>query len=206
MEGSGFKEDLEQFIKGPREYAPPEVRENLKIYGNNKILYMYIIRTPINSILKTIVDIFANKTYDTLYHLYMIVKLDNNKFYIIEKNEVVVFREVKGIDINEETEYRELKIDYLNITVNSMFMKSEGAIGKNRFWVYSATKANCQDFIYNLLVNSEIGNKDIYNFVKQDTENIVNNTIANFFDFITNTASRLDILIYGSALSPLFLY
>lgn len=205
ISGNRFVDTIQQFIKGPRNYAPPKVREFLFNYGNNIITDMMIVRTPIYSIFKSIIDMVATKYYDELYHLYMVFKLDNNKFFFIEKNEVVRIVEIYNQDfINDQTEYIIVDVKKLNLTMNTLLYNAQSAIGKNKLWIYSAINANCQDFIYSLLFYSKVGDINVYNFIKQDVEDIVSNTTSNIFDFITNTASRLDILIYGSAFSPLF--
>ena len=183
-------------FKGPRTRGGPEVRNNLSKYGNNYIIQINVYREPLSAVIKGVVDAVANKPFDKLFHLYMVVALDNNMIFRIEKNEVVSFKSFNLNQVKQDAEFISCPINK-EITINELFQNGINYMGNDKFWLYSATNNNCQDFITGLLKGSGLGNQDVFEFIKQDTKDIVSDFWGNASDLMTDLAARWDIVKNG---------
>ena len=102
--GKGFLSTAQAFIFG-RTKLPPTVRKILKSHGSQQISYIQIARNPLSAATRAAMNAvslgdFDKKVkklpYDSLYHLYMIIALKNNKQVLLEKNETIKMRLGKG--------------------------------------------------------------------------------------------------------------
>ena len=87
---------LKQIFFGIDNYSK-KIRDILMTIGRNKIKEIYIYRKPIQKFIKTflnnvsfnqIEDNLKKYNYDDIFHLFLIVKTDNNDI-LIEKNEIL---------------------------------------------------------------------------------------------------------------------
>lgn len=194
-----------------RDDYPPNAREVIKLYGNTPIKSISINRTPVNKILLGALNVaslgdfnknLANLPYDKLYHLDIVLTLENGKQIKVEKNEVINID--TNIKHNNKTESKQLSFTPVGITLNKLL---EGAkkIQGNKFYNYSAYNNNCQDFIMSLLKGSNIGNEQDYNFIKQDTKTLFKNNPAlrKFANTVTDIGARANVVIEGSGVDTL---
>jgi hypothetical protein len=74
------------------------------------------------------------------------------------------------------------------LTINQMLENCRKRMGDYNYYNYSGSKNNCQDFILNLLQANGLGNKEDYEFIKQDVETIFEgkDTLKKFMDYITD--------------------
>jgi hypothetical protein len=144
-------------------------------YGNEKITGMSVGRTPVPSYITGALNAvslgewkkkFADKPFDKLYHLYMIIQTPKGKF-MIEKNERINASE------NVPTSTDTMTISGIpdGLTPNILIERTEKYMG-GKFLPYSAYDNNCQDFIIAILKSNHLGNESVYKFVKQDTEDL----------------------------------
>ena len=98
QEGDGLKEIIKNtadlIIGGLRKDFPPVVRNIIKQYGNQIIVEASVCRSPVQKAITTAINILTknklnenkNKlSYDNLYHLYILVKLENGVTLRIQK-------------------------------------------------------------------------------------------------------------------------
>jgi hypothetical protein len=195
--GEGLQDIIDgirRFFSGPRrDKAPPSVRKILETEGNQKIVSLSVNRDPINSVLKKIVDLVSLKMpHDKLFHLYIILKLENGKSYLLEKNQVIKMipstktgQESMNIPINKD------------LKLGEFFINGQKNVGDEKFFVYDAIKANCQDFVMALLKGNNLGDKSVFDFVKQDTQGLVSGFMASIGKKITDVASSVDRALEG---------
>lgn len=187
------------------------ISENQK----NKIIKITIFKKPINSIIKKSLNILSfgkflrnlNKSpYDDIYHLYMVIYLDNNINLLIEKNERINLVKINNIELNNliynknaqnidvVLNNREIKfIDLLNNTYQNM--------GSNYF-KYSSNLYNCQNFLYNILKSNDLLNDLLYKFIYQDPSYFFQklNYLTKINNTITNIGAKLDLIKRGSGI------
>lgn len=182
----------------------PKARDILQKYGNEIITKIDIKRSPVPSVLTGVLNALSlgkfNKRiersdFDKLFHLYIVV---NNKI-LIEKNEVINIEMYNGDRPKTETQI--LTNIPPNLTINQLLENTKRFMG-SKFFTYSSSSNNCQDFILSLLKSDNLGNESTYNFVKQNTEQLFNKlgylkTIANA---TTDLGANINILTNGAGI------
>jgi hypothetical protein len=191
-------------IYGRNDYSP-KVRNILDQYGDKIVRGIRINRTPVpalfthimGTISKSFYNNLSNEPYDTLYHLYIGVSLDNGSIVSIEKNEVI------NMDINpaRRPETEELIVIPIppNMTILSMMEATHKHMDK-KFFTYSAKNNNCQDFILGIFDANQIGDEDDRAFIKQDMDALFKNTggLSKIADTVTNLGGAFDAFIQGA--------
>ena len=165
-----------------------------KKHKDKKIIGMSINRTPIaipNTVLNTVGISLKEKTYDDLYHLYMLVTLEDNVQLSIEKNLVVKIAVAKTRRSNTETI---LVNNVPNLTLNELLKNTETKMGYN-YHRYSARDNNCQDYLLNILLANRFGGNKVKAFIKQDTKGLVGKNTSKVLDGITRTAGIFQTLV-----------
>ena len=78
--------------------TPPNVKEALDKQGDKQIISARIGRTPVASAITAMLKKLSNNVpYDTLFHLFIELTLQNGKRWILEKNERINLEEKKSI-------------------------------------------------------------------------------------------------------------
>jgi hypothetical protein len=199
------------FISIRRNY-PPYVRDILNNIGNDQIKEMYILRQPVNSIIKKIINYISfgefeknmnNLNYDDVYHLSLVVKI-NKSYYKIEKNEVI---NIEPIKLNNKQD--KIKINNYNgdLTLNELFNNAKKLYNPtDDFYLYDFKYNNCQHFIYNLLLGSNLMTEEYKLFIMQDATSLIIKSsplVGKISNIITDTGALFDRLIYGSQLNTI---
>jgi uncharacterized membrane-anchored protein YhcB (DUF1043 family) len=181
-----------------------KVQKLIKKFGNIPITSIVINRTPVQSFISPLLNVltfgdFKKKIdetpYDKLYHL----RLELNQRFTIEKNEVINM-DSPVPKAQPDTEKRTITSGLTNgMTLNTMIDKAIKGMGQFNFFNYSATKNNCQDFCIGLLKNSGVGDKEDYEFIKQDIESVFRGKpiLAKFMDGLTGFAGETRTLMGG---------
>lgn len=199
MQGEGVLDFVKRVVrafKGPRkDKMPPPARALLEQVKDEKITHLEIYRTPLSPILKGVINLVKSRPFDELYHLFMVIETESGKQLLIEKNEVINFRNLKNTDLTQNSQGQEVAVNK-EITIGELLDNSIKAMGE-KFYLYNAINNNCQIFIYNLLKNSGLGNQDNYNFILQDVKDLVPSFWENVADKITDLAGAIDIIKQG---------
>lgn len=202
------KKTATTIVYGASDYSP-KVRHILADYGNKKITGITIGRTPVSEALTKVLSSASsqfkqnleNSPYDTLFHLFILVKLEGAGEVRLEKNEVINADLIrKG---TPDTDYKEVKVGIPNITLNEMLEKAKNAMGNQRFFGYSARDFNCQDFIIGIFNANNIGDSQDREFIKQDTKSLFNDTgfLRKFANTITDLGAKVNALTTGGRLN-----
>ena len=206
----------------------PSIKKILEKYNENIIKEIIIMRKPINKYLRNALNILSvgnfeeniNKlNYDKIYHLFMIIILDNNIKILIEKNERVNIEIIENnkfnelyndgnvdkikIDINDSPSGLDKKHSFLyNFNLNQFINTSLKYMGNDNFFIYSSYKWNCQNFIYNILLSNNLMKKDYENFIMQNIEELFKNMnyIKPISDILTTTAAIGNYILSGGKL------
>lgn len=170
--------------------APAQVKSLLQKYGNEKIVKIQVARKPIINAIKKIVDLVSDVEFDKLFHLFIIVVLENGITLRLERNQRVNF--TQSIGLNDETEIMDVPLNK-NITFGE-FIEKGNKIQGDLYWRYSGINNNCQSFVYNTLYANGLMNGDLKSFIKQDIQNLVKPFLSEVADTITDLAHSVDVL------------
>jgi hypothetical protein len=183
-------------------------QKSIQQFGDSPITSMQIIRTPVKKFLLSIVNIISlgqlqllmqKYGFDKLFHLALIVTLQNGKKLVVEKNEQINISD--RISIAKDTETMQVSIS-TPLTLNQLLKNSLNAVGKERFFIYDAFNrgngGNCQDFILYLLKASHLLTPQYHDFVFQDLTELFKKLpsyVGDVARVATDTASDANTLI-----------
>lgn len=167
-------------------------------YGNYNITSITIAREKLNGILSGAINALSlgkfnelkqKYGYDSLYHLFLIVGLDNGIDILIEKNEVIVIKPFnKGL--NDSAETFPININK-RITLNEFINKTFEMIGPDRFYHYDPLRNNCQVFVQDLLTANGLYSNNARNFVLQDFSNIEQELKESNYGYVPDIMQRI---------------
>ncbi len=206
---NGIMDRVQGFFRGVRLDFPPNERHILKLYGHYRIKKITLCRTPINSMLNTVLDVISfgqwstlkNKySFDSLFHLFMIVELDNGFMMRIEKNQVVKMS--LNFKIENDTQFDYISINK-HITLNELLQNTIKTVGLKQFFVYSPWSTNCQQFLLDILHSNGLLTEKAKHFIYQDITQLVENLpwiTKQIGQKTTDLAHTMDVLVHGQAL------
>ena len=168
----------------------------LNKYGNDKIFKIYAFRQPLNKIVESAVKVISlgkfdpqKHGFDKMYHLGLLVKLENGTDIVIEKNETPAIFVGKA---PSNSELREIPISDRDITINKMLDKLLEKVSKDQIFLYSGLKNNCQQFVKDILQSNNMWNNDLDKFIYQDLTNLKKDLpsfTGKIMDGVTNIAN-----------------
>lgn len=214
--------NLYESLSGPRNEAPKKVRDIFVQYGAYKVVHAIVCRAPIASTILSVIKILSfgqlekilkQYSYDTLYHLYMILTIQgNNEFFNIhmEKNQVVeIYRSSYPYKKPDNTTCIPISVSSGNLTlyefINNGFSWQEANTNKN-FWRYNAKDNNCQVFVTSIIKGNKLfclecgSEKNLLDFVNQNVDQLLIKPLFRLAEGITDLAATLDIVLYGKGI------
>lgn len=197
IEGGDLNAAIKKIQGKDGEYSSA-INKVLKKYGDLRISGIEIKRAPvsISAIIKLGEKLRAfdmkSQEYSKLYHLYMIIGLENGKKIIAQKNEVLDISVYKKKNVKGEEQVSMPSYGNTNpITLSDFLSNGQTEMGDNKWFNYSPLTNNCQDFLIGILeANPPLGTMSILtDFVKQDVGSLVkSNTLSWTMKAITDTA------------------
>ncbi len=159
-----------------------KIKKILKKYGNQKIRAISIGRRPINSLVERAFNIISlgkwsklrdQYYYDKLFHLFLIITMEDGTIISLEKNSIVTMTEDDERCSMKDVECIELDYPTDSISLDDFVRKPLERIGKEKYFVYDPFKQNCQIFIRDVLTTFGLYSKKVDEFVYQDITEIV---------------------------------
>jgi len=159
-----------------------KIKNILNKYGNQKIRAIRIGRRPINTMVEKAFNIISlgkwsklrdQYYYDRLFHLFLILTLDDGTVVSLEKNSIVNMEENDPRCSMKDVECVEIEYPADSLTLDELVRKPLERIGKEKYFVYDPFKQNCQIFIRAVLETFGLYTKKIDDFVYQDITEIV---------------------------------
>lgn len=202
--GSGFNTVYKAVTTGVTG-EPPNLTSLLNKYGNARIQYIKINRTPVQKGMTSALNFFSkNKNnflnefaklpYDSLYHLQMIISTDKGRV-VLEKNERINMSERP---IETET----INVTFpVGLTIRQIYDNGKRVMG-SKFFTYSASSNNCQDFIMGLLTGSNLNSPQVTAFTKQNTATLFKNDsrLRKISNTVTDIGARANAVFQGGEL------
>lgn len=174
----------------PGDNMPDAVKYMLEKHGEEPVSSIVVVRTPVNSIISTILNAvtlgafkaaLAKYNYDQLFHLAIVV----NGKYVLEKNATVSFS-----DGSRNGERKPATVP-AGVKVKDLF-KRGGSAG---FWMYDPRSNNCQDFIITVLSGVGALSPELRTFIKQDAVAIfasIPSYAGKLAKFVTDLGGRFE--------------
>ena len=176
---------LKQILFGIDKYSN-KIQKLLSIYGEHKITDIYVYRKPIQKILNYYLNLVSSfqiiknlkeNKYDDIFHLFMIVKCDNNEYILIEKNDILNVVLINIDVINKAENVEKIKINYNdNLSINDLLNNTLKNIGEYDFFNYNSSSLNCQKFILDILKSNKIYDEKDKKFIYQNPYEIYKKT------------------------------
>lgn len=187
-------------LKGTRKNFKPAMREILAKLGNIPIIEMYVCRRPLTQKFKKILEFinnasnFRGETHDKLFHLFIILRLENNVTVMLEKNEDLNIDYYKASPVDER-----IQINFNPpLTMNVMLANAISKYGNTRIFQYNAFSTNCQRFVLDVLeANGVQITQEIQTFILQDVRNLVPSWSQKLAFGITSFYNRLKMAFQG---------
>jgi hypothetical protein len=193
---------------------PPNVQQILNQYGNQLISNIDIVRNPVGGALVGALSVASrgefgknlkNAPYDKLFHLKIVITLQDGTRVSMEKVERVNL--VVNPQPVKDEEAIPTPLNGQQLTLGQLYDNAKNAMG-DRFYPYSARDNNCQNFILNVLQASGVGNQQDYEFVKQDTKSLFGNDtfLRKASNTITDIGARFNVLRQGGDIDEEYLH
>jgi hypothetical protein len=206
LDGSGVFDTISRYLKGwwyaligTRSNFNPKSRAVIQQYGNIPIKSMVVMRRPLPRALSSIIN-FTQKLsgmevkHDTLFHLMLVVELNDGSRIKIEKNQV----------LNVEPYVKQpleaglpVPLHGKPMTISSLLGKTIKAVGESRFYHYDAIKTNCQVFVFDILNSNGLMNINLKQFILQKATDLVPKWASYLAKNITDLASKVDLVTEG---------
>jgi hypothetical protein len=185
-------------------------KETLKKYGSQKITAMIVARTPLSKTLNTAIDTLAlgkfselvkEKGYDKLFHLSLIIYLEDGTMLIYEKNESVdIEPRFNSSSLTGATEIEQI-FSPINLTLDQFVNNAVKFMGIKDYFSYQGFSNNCQMFLVKSLQASNLLTPDLKDFIYQDFTQIRQELkdsgyghVEKVMDAITETGAKTSIL------------
>jgi len=163
---------------------PKAINDFLKLHGNKNIRRIIVSRIPVSAKIQFIANLVSNGgwtanmkklNYDDVYHLFMIVELDDGLLFKIEKNsrvDITVGKRTLGDTM--------INIDNIENTLNDMFEFSERLYGLERIYRYDPFKTNCQVLLVDLLSSIDKITPQLKTYIMQNAASLIENDIFKY--------------------------
>jgi hypothetical protein len=131
--------------------------------------------------------------YDTLWHLYILLTLDDGNVLRLEKNSVLSLK----LNAKDDEHTESMPVEYPKgklITLNTLLENTRKAMGK-KYFLYNAKGNNCQHYLKSVLMSNDLGTPEEIDFIFQSTREIFNKSpdyLRRISVLTTNTRAGLE--------------
>ena len=167
---------------GAKESYSNNINKIIKKYGEENILAIRIGRRPINSKVELAFNLISmgkweeNRKryfYDVLFHLFIIITLNNGTKISLEKNSTVTMTVNDSRCSDKDVQCLELNYTANSLNLKDFVTKPLSRIGKKDYFVYSPFDNNCQQFVSDVLSTFQLLTPEVKQFVYQDIGELV---------------------------------
>jgi len=205
--------NIKETIFFPEKKLPSSIQPIFEKYKNYKIISFQIRREPILAFVDKFINFISfgkfneakrNLGYDKMFHLSLILQLENGPKLLIEKNERInmTLNWKDGNQVQYFPASGSLQMPG-NPTLGEFYDRTLKAVGDHQFFTYNAFAQNCQAFISDLLRSNNALSNDAQNFVMQDAQTVIKQLpfyVSKVAQFTTDTAGRVrQFFGFGSA-------
>ena len=181
---------------------PSAMKSLLLKFGHQSITKAVLKRTPVSGLITGALDAFSLgefgkklKPFDELFHLFIELRLEGGKELRLEKNARITLS-VAGNKDAKDTESQAIESTELpsDLNLNLVLDRTRNFMGEDKFFGYSASLNNCQDFIVAVLKSNKIGDQQDIVWVKQETEELFKDlpALRKFSHGVTEFGQKLE--------------
>ena len=180
-----------------------KIKSILKKHGDKKIRSIRIGRRPINSKVERAFNLISlgkweeNRKkyyYDTLFHLFLVLNLEDGTIISFEKNSIVTMNENDGRCSMKDVECLELPYPSNSITLDELAKKPLDRIGKEKYFIYNPFSQNCQIFIRDVLETFTLYSPKAKEFIYQDISEIVKR-LPFYVEYVAKAVTDIDATV-----------
>jgi len=198
---------IDTLINGKRRGLPPKVRDTINKYKDSIVSGITVQRKPVQKVLVGFVNALSKGrmtanmkrlNYDNVYHLSMVVKLDNGVMIRVEKNEVIRMAEVTAL----EGDVLPINMKNVKVSFGDLIGKTAEALGGD-YWEYSLTSTNCQHFVLSHLKRFGLSSPATVKFISQDALTLIDKDekLAGILKKVTDLGGLADTVLQGRGIS-----
>ena len=207
--GTGIYDFAKTLVYGRSDY-PQDQKNLIGDFGDMTVRHIRIGRTPLPTLLNTAINLATlgafkkalnRSPYDKLYHLFIILTLDNGKTMLLEKNAAI------NMQLNPPTPPKGttyLDVNAIPSTLTfKLLLENTKTLMSTKFFPYDSIKNNCQDFILSVFKANHLLTQPIVDFVKQDVNGLFKNfnNTKKLMNAVTNLGGVADIAMKGGRLN-----
>ena len=194
LEGGSFMEP--EFLKK----RPLKMNKFLETYGDEKIAGVQACRRPISKVYQNLLNLVTRgdlkkkmmeMKYDDLYHLYLVVYLENGDSHMLELNERVNIAE--NFEMDEDVCTQIDDISDKEITLREFVERGEQS--NPNLYHYNVVSNNCQVFVRSLLNANGINRFNT--FVMQNVKKLIPSYLKSLLMMVTNLGAAANYIKSG---------
>jgi len=158
-------------------------KRTMEKYGSQHIVAMTLQKCPIAQVNRQVMNVLSfgafEKTlkkygFDELFHLSLLVSLQNGKKVVVEKNEEINI-DTKLPEFKSKCEQKEIKFrPVAGFTLNKLIQTTKAKIPEKQFFDYDSLRYNCQLFLLDVLKSNGLLKPEYKRFIYQDVRNLFN--------------------------------
>lgn len=198
---------IKKLIYGRQEYSPSAQKYLVKYYYNN-IIQLEIRRSPLedkeilNNLTNNELDrVLKSKDYpqEDVYHISLVVVLDNGVKILVEKTENVIIEPYRPLKNNEQ----QLIISVPHTVCLGDFMENtREKYGNKIFFSYRLKTNNCGNFVEYLTKTNNLYKPEVHKFIFQDAPTLLKDHpyIEKSINFLTDLKGRFDVIQQGGSI------
>ena len=183
----------------PKQKLAPPIQANYDKIKDRTINSITVGRKPIAKAVDGLLNILSSGefqkgkqalNYDKFFHLFMLLHLDNNETWVLEKNERI---NISRFSPDPGNELKVVPNVPPKMTVEQLFSNGLKNMGEFKFFMYNALENNCQDFIMGLLRGNNLVTPEVEKFVKQPIGELVERMpkfVGKISQFATDLAAK----------------
>jgi hypothetical protein len=132
-----------------------------------------------------------------MFHVFLILQLDDGVQLRVEKNEVINISVLSGRPYFTGS----YDMGHVDIRLSEFLEKTRRNMGDEKYFLYDPQNNNCQVFLLSLLRSNGLLTPDIQEFFSQNTEDVVGSLqpyVKKFAQGAISAAQILNVILYGS--------
>lgn len=153
------------------------LREVLAQHGNARFQSLQVGRTPVSAALigllnkvngNALSNVMKTKGYDYVYHVFMLIRLNDGYFCRLEKNDIIQFSTPSVMPAGTELKQAPTP----NCNLSTFINNAANSMGRANFFSYNAFTNNCQIFVLSCLKANGVLTSELTSFLFQDLTNL----------------------------------
>jgi len=214
FEGAGLFDSIKSHLKGlllsltgNRRNLKPSNRDILSQVGDQPIAKLYVARRPLGNTFYQVLSVMRGfsggfrgdeAVHDQLFHLFIVVELQDGTKIRIEKNEDINLVRYTESQLPEEVMSVSLPSGSQKLTIQGLLDQTLSTIGEENFFDYNAFSTNCQRFVYDILRSNHFPiSSELQKFILQDVSDLAPDWGQKIAYFLTSLKNRANLAIQG---------